>query len=102
MNAFAQVPLPESPTEHGVERARFSIAAWVKSDALSALAEAFGGIPEDGSLASRLAWLDNFSEQKWDYRKGQERNLAHSEDFDSATEDLILAAADALGLMTGR
>jgi len=102
MPRFQPVQLPESPAEHGAERARVSIEEWVGSAPLVALVEQFGGaIPDDG-IASQLEWLDGFSEQHWDYRRGKERNLALAQDFDPPVEAMILDAADALGLTGGR
>jgi hypothetical protein len=102
MARFQPVKLPESPPKHGVERARASIEEWVASAPLVALVEQFGGAIPDSGIASQLAWLDDFSEEHWDYRKGKERNLALTQDFNQPTEQLILDAADALGLVAGR
>lgn len=75
-----------------------SIDTWVDNAALAALLGAFGGRLPAGDTAERLAWLDNFSAEHWDFRAGQERNLARTADFDAETTALILAVATALGL----
>jgi hypothetical protein len=102
MSEFDAVALPESPAEHGRERARASIIAWIQSPPLRRLVETFGGEIPNADITTALRWVDEFSAQRWDYRRGKERNLAASEDFDADTERLILNAARALGLMAGR
>ncbi len=98
---FAPVGLPISPEENGPEGTRASIEAWVESDSFTAVVEASGGPAPGGDLLARLDALDAFTEAKWNFRKGQERNLAEKVEFDPATTDLILDAAEALGLRTG-
>jgi hypothetical protein len=65
---------------------------------MTALVDAFGGglseAPDDA--AGRLAWLDDFSD-RWDTRRGRERDLAAELDLKSGQKETILAAADALG-----
>jgi hypothetical protein len=74
------------------------IDEWVRNAALAALVEAFDGQPPAGSVLNRLNWLERFSAEHWDFRAGQERNLARSIEFDESTNRLILDVADALGL----
>jgi len=79
------------------------IAAWTGSKPLRELVRAFDGgddtFPAD--VPARLAALDAFSE-RWDTRKGAERNLATELELDAGTEELVLAAARALGLVDAR
>lgn len=83
---------------------RAGIGEWIGSPALAALVAEFsenGETMPKGSIAETLAWLDEFS-ARWDYRAGKERNLATETEFDQQTADLVLAAADALGLRGDR
>lgn len=89
MTAFAEVPLP---------RTGAGIDAWARSEAMTALLAEFGERPPDGEPGAVLAALDRFSEQRWDYRKGLERHQAVAEAFPAATDEVIHAAAAALGL----
>jgi hypothetical protein len=94
--SFAVVPALPTTSDEGEAR----IASWIDSEALTALVAAFGGLPGDWAqrdLGSRLAWLDEFSD-RWDFRRGAERNLAVDADFDGERAELIVAAAEALGL----
>lgn len=75
-----------------------SIDAWSDNAALGALVSCFGGRVPDGDTGQRLGWLDEFSARHWDFRGGQERNLARSAEFDAETTSLILDVAAALGL----
>jgi hypothetical protein len=77
------------------------IRGYVDSEAMRALVAEFSGpahepMPE-GDLAANLAWLDRFSE-RWDFRGGQERNLVTDVEMSDARAELVLAAADSLGL----
>lgn len=79
------------------------IDEWISSGALRAVTEAFGGGPElfTGALADRLAQLDTFSE-RWDTRRGKERNLAAHLELTAEQDALVHAAAAALGLIGSR
>lgn len=79
------------------------IAAWSQSQPLRSLVAAFDGGNEefDGDVATRLGRLDLFSE-RWDTRKGAERNLAGQLDLTDDQTELVLAAAQALGLVDPR
>jgi hypothetical protein len=75
------------------------IAAWVDSDAMSALLADFGRGPLPvGPLGDRLAALEAISAECWDYRKGLERHQAVGEEFPADRAARIEAAAAALGL----
>ena len=104
---------------------RADIEAWLASEPLAVLVREFGGDParyaaagaanaaaeraagqaaeadavERGaaSLAGRLAALDAFTE-RWDTRRGRERNLAEELELKPGQEELIVDASNALGL----
>ena len=101
VNDFAPVVPPAWGTAaRSPETVLESIDSWLENQPLAELVGAFGGEQPRGEMAERLAWLDDFSATRWDYRAGQERNLARSEDFDDHTRELVLAAAKALQLMS--
>jgi len=75
-----------------------SIDDWVGNPALAALVSCFGGDPEPRPTADMLDWLDHFSAEHWDFRGGQERNLARAAEFDEPTTRTIMSAAEALGM----
>ncbi|HEX4789962.1 MAG TPA: hypothetical protein VH372_15955 [Actinospica sp.] len=83
---------------------RADIEAWLAAEPMAVLVEEFGGDPAGfaaaGSAAplhERLAALDRFTE-RWDTRQGRERNLAAELDLPSRRHDLVIEAANALGL----
>jgi len=95
--AFARLPLIGASGDP-----RADIEDWLGSAPLAALVELFGGDPADyadrrAPLADRLAKLDLFTEQ-WDTRQGLERNLAAELDLTPRHSELVIAAANALGL----
>ncbi|MBM0226910.1 hypothetical protein DKT69_26210 [Micromonospora sicca] len=91
----------------GSRPSRQEIAAdvhrWVVSPPMRDLVDAFGGtLPAtagEAATASLLAWLDDFSDGCWNFRKGAERPDAREPDLDAAERALVLAAAEALGLV---
>ena len=101
MSQSMSVPPPawggDAPTPESVIT---SIETWLRNEPLATLVDAFGGRVPHESAAGTLKWLDDFSAEHWDFRVGQERNLARTADFDRATTDLILNTAAALGLTT--
>jgi hypothetical protein len=103
---------------------RADIEAWLASEPLAALVKEFGGDPTayaarsvsaaaagaptptttgsgssatHASLVARLTALDEFTE-RWDTRRGRERHLAEELDLTPGQEDLVIDAANALGL----
>ena len=106
---------------------RADIEAWLGSAPMAALVEEFGGDPADyaagplpgpvpgpisgrsagstafpgsapgAALRARLAALDRFTE-RWDTRQGRERNLAAELELSPDRQDLVVDAANALGL----
>jgi len=98
---FAPVALPNGIAWDGT-RASIAdgIAAWVDSDAMSALLAEFGMSPlPDGPLGERLVALELISAQCWDYRNGLERHQAVGETFAADRAARIEAATVALGLV---
>jgi tetratricopeptide (TPR) repeat protein len=77
-----------------------AIDAWVRSDALSQLVEQFDGEPPSGELAALLEWLDSFSAENWDFRKGERDDVAPPQ-LSLLTEKVVKAAAKSLGLVEG-
>lgn len=64
------------------------------------LAEAFDFTPPDCDAADLLAWFDDLSGREWDFRGGRERNLANRPALTAEQTNAVLAAAEALGLVT--
>jgi hypothetical protein len=89
------VSLPSG--REGLEQA---IEAWVRSDALRQLVEQFGGEPPSGPLPQLLEWLEGFSAEHWDFRKGERNDVAPPQ-LSLLTEKVIKAAAKSLGLVEG-
>lgn len=94
--AFAAVQKLPSDTHSLAE----PIAAWLFSPALAEVVRAFGADPPAPTtpLEEALAWFEDFSLQ-WDYRGGQERNLAAARELSPDVERVVMRAAPALGLV---
>lgn len=94
MSSFTAVPAVGSGSDLPTD-----IAEWVRSVPMRELVAEFGGAAElfCGDLPHVLAGLDEFSE-RWDTRKGNERNQAATLDLTEVQESLVHEAADALGL----
>lgn len=74
------------------------IGAWARSSALARVVTRFGGqTHDDRDLGEWLDYLEDFS-TRWDFRGGQERNLAEARNFGPEIEELVLTAAERLGL----
>jgi hypothetical protein len=92
--SFAPLPLPGRGDSLAGD-----IAAWAGSSALAALLDAFElERPAGTRLADRLESLER-SARRWDFRRGKERSEAGGETFTPEREELIRAAATALGLL---
>ena len=78
------------------------IANWVRSDPLRALVRRFGDGKPFGDIVSELAYLDEFTGREWNFRRDEERNQVEVDAVTGADEELVLAAADALGLVRAR
>jgi hypothetical protein len=76
------------------------IAAWLFSPPLAAVVAAFGETAPMSTtpLGEALEWFENFS-LRWDFRGGQERNLAVAKDLTPEIEAVVMKAAPALGLV---
>jgi hypothetical protein len=81
-----------------VERNLSAIDEWAASGCLDSLVRAFGGDRGNRSGAELLDWLDLFSSEHWDFRGGQERNLATSAVLTPEVQRLVLRCAPDLGL----
>lgn len=76
-----------------------AIGAWARSPALARLVFDFGEtLPVEFPTGELLAWLDDFS-ACWDYRAGTERNLVQAPQLSPVTRKVVLAGAEALGLI---
>lgn len=75
------------------------IDVWLANPALVALLDAFDAQVPSGDTAAKLEYLDEtFTATHWDFRRGQERNLAAAQDFPDELQALILASAEQLGM----
>lgn len=72
---------------------------WVSSDPIATIVGCFGGVMPRDSLDARLAYLEEFASQHWDYRDGKERQQARREVFSEATAAEAVKVAHALGLV---
>lgn len=79
------------------------VRVWATSQAMTALVKSFGGSADmlDGATGEVLERLDHFSD-RWDGRGGKERNEARGLDLTPAQEELVLAAAEAFGMVHAR
>jgi hypothetical protein len=100
---FEQVPLVGTGTDPAGD-----VDVWLASPPVHALAEAFAATPDDrnllealtagkGETSDRLAALDTFTD-RWDTRQGLERNQAKELPLSAEQEEIVLAAAVALGM----
>jgi UDP-N-acetylmuramoylalanine--D-glutamate ligase len=104
---FEPVVVPGQGEEPAAEVLLAEIAAWVGSEPLRALVRHFGNGEPTGDLAGELAYLDDFTAAAWDFRNldtdgPRERNQVDVDAISGADEQLVLAAADALGLVRPR
>ncbi len=98
---FDAVPLPQyDPGRLEREELLQTVETWVRSEPLTTLAEAFGFINREAGLAETLDLLNEFSAERWDFRRGEERNLANPATFTDDLNELIREAAWALGMVT--
>ncbi|MGB2566871.1 hypothetical protein ACPFP2_00230 [Micromonospora citrea] len=96
---IAGVALPTGRARATGDEIAIGVRAWVDSPPLRALVDRFGGDRPAGDLAAVLAALDDFSARHWDFRGGRERPEAREPFLDPTTAALVMAAADALGLV---
>lgn len=104
---FQEVAVPGQGEDPTPEVLLAEITAWVRSAPLQSLVSHFGGaLPVDG-LAAQLAYLDEFTASAWNFRRRvgdgpKERNQVDADAVSGPDEDLVMAAADALGLVRPR
>lgn len=75
-----------------------AVERWVSSSAMLTLVEAFGGSTAEMQTDALLDYLDAFSAEHWDFRRGRERNLAEQVQFTEKLDALIFDCAAQLGL----
>lgn len=95
-----QLISPPASTGHAVTPASVlrDVDAWLDNPTLGALLAAFGAQVPAGDIATRLEYLEAFSAEHWDFRRGKERNLAAAQDFPEDLRTLILDSAEQLGM----
>lgn len=104
---FQQVVVPGQGEDPRPDVLLAEIAEWVHSDPLQALIRRFGGDFPADTLAAELAYLDEFTAARWNFRQRVkegplERNQIDSDAVTGADEEIAVAAADALGLVGPR
>lgn len=113
---FQEVVVPGQGEDPSAEVLRAEIAGWVRSAPMQALVTHFGGAVPEASLEEQLAGLNRFAAQTWNFwerrddrQQGQgrragrtERNQVDPNAVSGRDEELVLAAADALGLVRPR
>jgi hypothetical protein len=104
---FQQVVVPGQGEDPTPEVLLAEIAEWVDSEPLQALVRRFGAEMPVGSLATQLAYLDEFTSAHWDFRRrvregSLERNQIDAGAVTGTDEELAVAVADALGLVRPR
>jgi hypothetical protein len=75
------------------------IDSWLACDALEELVGAFGGRCAGLSGRQRADFLEEFAARNWDYRQGQERNLAQAASLSAEQEQLALVVAERLQMI---
>jgi hypothetical protein len=107
MRVFHEVTVPGQGEEPTPEVLLAEITEWVRSTPLQSLVTRFGGTLPADSLAAQLAYLDEFTGSAWNFRRRvgdgpKERNQVEAEAVSGPDENLVMAAADALGLVRPR
>jgi hypothetical protein len=100
MTGFAAVPLPACAPDFRGDAVAGEIHRWVSSEPMAALVAAYGGTLPDLGTGDLLAWLDDFSDEHWNFRKrgNVERDQVRAPEFPAGAAALIRAAATALNL----
>lgn len=104
---FQEVTVPGQGEDPTPQVLIAEITDWVRSKALRSLVTRFGGTLADDGLAAQLAYLDEFTASAWNFRRRvsdgpKERNQVDVDAVTGPDEDLVVAAADALGLVRPR
>lgn len=99
--SFVPVPSPDWDTAAApAARCLAQIDTWTGSEPLRALVHHYGGqLPVDA--AERLPYLEEFSREHWDFRRGRERNLVEEPSATAETVAIVSAVGEALGLASG-
>ena len=74
------------------------VERWAASAAMAKLVDEFGGSTAGLGPDALLDYLDAFSGEHWDFRRGRERNLAERVEFTPERDTVILDCAAQLGL----
>lgn len=74
------------------------IDAWCGSSALAAVVAVFGASLPGLGGEGRLAWLDDFAANHWDFRQGRERDSISRSGLTATQTDIVFAHAHDLGL----
>jgi len=90
------VPLPPSEPPRSLLD---GIRHWTTSTPMRALVDAFGGKIPDMETGDLLRWLDGFSAEHWDFRRGAERSAAVQWEPPPEVGTIIMQAAWALGMV---
>ena len=97
---MAPLDLPRWTGDPGDGRLNLlAVERWASSSALATLVAEFGGSTSGMATDDLLHYLDRFSAQHWDFRRGQERNLADRVVFSPERDAVILGCAAELGLV---
>jgi hypothetical protein len=104
---FQQIAVPGQGEDPTPEALLAQISGWARSAPVQALVQRFGGALPSGELTAQLAYLDDFTAEKWNFRRRiadgpLERNQIDSDAVTGADEELAIEAADALGLVAPR
>lgn len=104
---FQDVTVPGQGEDPAPEVLLAEIADWAQSAPMQRLVTHFGGTLAADSLAAQLAYLAQFTASAWDFRRRvgdgpKERNQVDADAVSGPDEDLVIAAADALGLVRPR
>lgn len=97
---MAPLELPQwTGGTHDVRDNLIAVERWAYSGAMRALVAAFGGaIADEMQTDALLDYLDDFSAEHWDFRRGKERNLAEPVQFTEELDAVIFDCAAQLGL----
>ncbi len=75
-----------------------AVERWASSAAMATLVSEFGGSTAGMATDALLDYLDAFSAEHWDFRRGRERNLAERVEFTVERDAVIFDCAAELGL----
>lgn len=97
---YSPIPLPYfRPGPHATAELENGVREWVFSRPLRDLVTLFGGELRTTQTREALSWLDDFSRDAWDFRRGAERSAVGPVALEPGLGERILPAAEALGLI---